>query len=107
MPDWAWVHAELRRPGVTLALLWQEYRLSHPQGFQYSWFCEHYRLWAAKVDVVMRQEHRAGEKLFVDYAGQTVPVIDRLSCLFLSLFHWPLSGVIVLSPHLSPHTHAA
>ncbi|EPN70130.1 ISPsy14, transposase, partial [Pseudomonas syringae pv. actinidiae ICMP 19097] len=48
--------------------LWQEYRLAHPQGFQYSWFCEHYRLWAAKVDVVMRQEHRAGEKLFVDYA---------------------------------------
>lgn len=77
MPDWAHVHAELRRPGVTLALLWQEYRLAHPQGFQYSWFCEHYRLWAAKVDVVMRQEHRAGEKLFVDYAGQTVPVIDR------------------------------
>jgi transposase len=77
MPDWAWAHAELRRPGVTLALLWQEYRLSHPQGFQYSWYCEHYRLWAAKVDVVMRQEHRAGEKLFVDYAGQTVPVIAR------------------------------
>lgn len=71
------MHTELRRPGVTLALLWQEYRLSHPQGFQYSWFCEHYRLWAAKVDVAMRQEHRAGEKLFVDYAGQTVPVIDR------------------------------
>ncbi len=60
-----------------MALLWQEYRLTHPQGFQYSWFCEHYRLWAAKVDVVMRQEHRAGEKLFVAYAGQTVPVIDR------------------------------
>jgi transposase len=77
LPDWAWVHAELRRPGVTLALLWQEYRLAHPQGFQYSWFCEHYRLWAAKIDVVMRQEHRAGEKLFVDYAGQTVPIIDR------------------------------
>ncbi len=77
MPDWAWVHAELRRPGVTLALLWQEYRLAYPQGFQYSWFCEHYRLWAAKVDVVMRQEHRAGEKLLVDYAGQTAPVIDR------------------------------
>ncbi|KPY91143.1 putative transposase, partial [Pseudomonas tremae] len=77
MPDWAHVHAELRRSGVTLALLWQEYRLNHPQGFQYSWFCEHYRLWAAKVDVVMRQEHRAGEKLFVDYAGQTVPIIDR------------------------------
>ncbi|MBD8790992.1 IS21 family transposase [Pseudomonas syringae] len=77
IPDWAHIHAELRRSGVTLALLWQEYRLSHPQGFQYSWFCDHYRLWAAKVDAVMRQEHRAGEKLFVDYAGQTVPVIDR------------------------------
>ncbi|WP_025127166.1 IS21 family transposase [Pseudomonas sp. PH1b] len=76
-PDWAWAHTELRRPGVTLALLWQEYRLAHSQGFQYSWFCEHYHLWAAKVDVAMRQEHRAGEKLFVDYAGQTAPVIDR------------------------------
>lgn len=52
MPDWAWAHAELRRPGVTLTLLWQEYRLNHPQGFQYSWYCEHYRRWAAKVDVV-------------------------------------------------------
>ena len=55
LPDWAWVHAELRRPGVTLALLWQEYRLSQPQGFQYSWFCEHYRAWQGKLDVVMRQ----------------------------------------------------
>jgi transposase len=54
MPDWPWAHAELRRPGVTLALLRREYRLSHSQGFQYSWFCEHYRLWGAKVDVVMR-----------------------------------------------------
>ncbi|MDH0185853.1 IS21 family transposase, partial [Stutzerimonas stutzeri] len=79
LPDWSWVHAELRRPGVTLALLWQEYRLSQPKGFQYSWFCEHYRAWQGKLDVVMRQEHRVGEKLFVDYAGQTVPVIDRHS----------------------------
>ncbi|WP_339473659.1 IS21 family transposase [Pseudomonas fluorescens] len=84
-PDWAHVHAELRRPGVTLALLWQEYRLAHPQGFQYSWFCEHYRLWAAKVDVVMRQEHRAGEKLLVDNAGQTVPVIDRQTQIFVAV----------------------
>ena len=75
LPDWSWVHAELRRPGVTLALLWQEYRLSQPKGFQYSWFCEHYRAWQGKLDVVMRQEHRVGEKLFVDYAGQTVPVM--------------------------------
>ncbi len=77
MPDWSRVHTALRSPGVTLALPWQEYRLAQPQGFQCNWFCEHYRLWAAKVGVVMRQEHRAGEKLFVDYAGQTAPVIDR------------------------------
>ena len=65
------VHEELRRPGVTLMLLWEEYRAAHPQGFAYSWFCEHYRAWAGKLDLVMRQTHRAGEKLFVDYAGQT------------------------------------
>ena len=68
-PDWNKVHRELRRKGVTLALLWEEYKTVHPEGMQYSWFCARYRAWAAKVDVVMRQEHRAGEKLFVDYAG--------------------------------------
>jgi len=76
VPDWAGIHRELRRKGVTLFLLWQEYRERHPDGFGYSWFCDRYRAWAGKVDVVMRQPHRAGEKLFVDYAGQTVPVID-------------------------------
>jgi len=78
-PDWAKLHRELRRPGVTLELLWQEYRESHPQGYSYSWFCARYRAWAGKTDVVMRQIHRAGEKLFVDYAGQTVAIVDRHS----------------------------
>ena len=77
VPDWAVVHQELRRPGVTLMLLWEEYRATHPEGFGYSWFCKHYEAWSGKLDVVMRQSHRAGEKLFVDYAGQTVEVIDR------------------------------
>ena len=77
VPDWAVVHRELKRKGVTLFLLWQEYREAHPEGYQYSWFCEHYRAWQGKLDVVMRQDHRAGEKLFVDYAGQTVPIVDR------------------------------
>ncbi len=77
IPDWTTVHQELKRKGVTLFLLWEEYKASNPDGFQYSWFCEMYREWAAKLDVVMRQEHRAGEKLFVDYAGQTIPVTDR------------------------------
>lgn len=77
MPDWAWVHQELKRKGVTLQLLWQEYKAGCPEdGFQYSWFCKTYRAWAGLLDLSMRQEHRAGEKLFVDYAGQTVPVVD-------------------------------
>jgi len=64
---------------VTLTLLWHEYKAAHPEGFQYSWFCDQYRAWSARLDVVMRQAHRAGEKLFVDYAGQTVEVVDRHS----------------------------
>jgi len=77
VPDWSQVHRELRRKGVTLTLLWHEYKAAHPEGFQYSWFCDQYRAWSVRLDVVMRQEHRAGEKLFVDYAGQTVEVVDR------------------------------
>jgi transposase len=77
VPDWPYIHQELRRKGVTLTLLWYEYKAAHPEGYQYSWFCDQYRAWSAKLDVVMRQEHRAGEKLFVDYAGQTVEVVDR------------------------------
>jgi len=79
LPEWSTVNRELRRKGVTLFLLWQEYRERHPQGYQYSWFCECYRAWQGQLDVVMRQDHRAGEKLFVDYAGQTVPVMDRFT----------------------------
>ena len=77
LPHWPTVHQELRRKGVTLALLWHEYKAEHPEGIQYSRFCDHYRAWTQHLDVVMRQHHRAGEKLFVDYAGHTVPVINR------------------------------
>jgi transposase len=62
---------------VTLQLLWVEYKLAHPEGYQYSRFCELYREWRGSLDPVLRQEHRAGEKAFVDYAGQTMPVVDR------------------------------
>lgn len=75
VPDWAVIHRELRKKSVTLFLLWQEYRERCRDGFGYSWFCDRYRAWAGKVDVVMRQFHLAGEKLFVDYAGETVPVV--------------------------------
>jgi transposase len=52
---------------------------AHTEGFQYSWFCEQYRAWCGKLDLVMRQDHRGGEKLFVDWAGHTVPLVDRAS----------------------------
>jgi transposase len=77
VPDWAIVHRELQRKGVTLYLLWQEYKASSPDGFQYTAFTDHYRQWRKHLDVVMRQTHRAGEKLFVDYSGATVAVVDR------------------------------
>ena len=75
-PDLLKVHQELQKKNVTLFLLWQEYREQHPKGYQYSWFCDQYRHWLGTRDLSMRQTHRAGEKLFVDYAGQTLPVID-------------------------------
>ena len=78
IPDYATIHRELQsRKHVTLHLLWQEYQEQQTDGYQYSWFCQHYREWAGRLDVVMRHEHRAGEKMFVDYAGQTVNIIDR------------------------------
>jgi transposase len=76
IPDWPLVHRELRRKGVTLQLLWMEYKEREPDGFGYSWFCQTYRAWAGRLDLVMRQEHRAGEKLFVDFAGLTIPIVD-------------------------------
>lgn len=75
-PDWDYVHRELKRPHMTLMLLWSEHKDSHPDGYQYSWYCERYRAWAAKLDPVMRQEHKAGERLFVDWAGDTIGVVD-------------------------------
>ncbi len=76
LPDWSQVHIELRRKSVTLQLLWVEYREDHPDGYGYSQFCELYRRWAKHLKLSMRLTHKAGEKLFVDYAGQTVSVID-------------------------------
>ncbi len=79
-PDWAEVHRELGHKGVTLALLWEEYRKVHgAASYGYSWFCQNYRQWAERIKVVMRQPHKFGEKAFVDYAGHTVPVIDPIT----------------------------
>ena len=78
-PDWPALHRELKRPGVTLSLLWEEYRSVHSEGYSYSRFCDLYRDWRGRLNPTMRQTHVAGEKLFVDYAGATVDVIDGLT----------------------------
>ena len=80
LPDFRRIHQELRsHRHLTLTLLWQEYKESHAGGFQYSRFCELYRGWEKKLDVVLRQEHRAGDKIYVDHAGPTVPVVESES----------------------------
>jgi transposase len=79
-PDWAALNRELKKKHVTLQILWDEYIEAHPDGYRYSRFCDLYRGWEARAPVTMRQTHLGGDKLFVDYAGDTVPVIvDRRS----------------------------
>jgi transposase len=78
-PDWPALHRELKRPGVTVSLLWEEYRSVHPGGYGYSRFCDLYRDWRGRLNPTMRQAHVVGEKLFVDYAGATMEVIDGLT----------------------------
>lgn len=76
-PDWHALNSEfVTHKNLTLMLLWQEYKEQNPSGYQYSQFCELFRKWKKKLDLSMRQEHRAGEKMFVDYCGQTIPVVD-------------------------------
>jgi transposase len=75
-PDWAFVERELKRPGVTLTLLWQEYRSSHPEGYGFSWFCERYGVFRRRASASFRHRHVAGAVMQTDYAGQTVDVID-------------------------------
>jgi len=76
VPAWPEVHQELKKPGVTLALLWTEYRGQHPTGYAYSQFCERYRRWARALKPSMRHVHRAGEKLFVDFSGKRPHLVD-------------------------------
>ena len=77
LPDYAAVHAELAGRGVTRLLLWQEYRAANTDGLQYTAFCNGYRRWRATQELVFRAVHAPGDKLFVDYAGQAVAVVDR------------------------------
>jgi transposase len=78
-PDWTEIHTELKKKSVTLRLLWFEYREAHPDGYGYSQFCALYREWAKRLKPSMRLSHKGGERLFVDYAGQTVPIINPVT----------------------------
>jgi len=73
-PDWLYVHGELKKKSVTKMLLWLEYKALHPDGYQYTQFCTHYQVWAKSADLVFRNEHKAGERVFIDYVGQTMPI---------------------------------
>jgi transposase len=79
LPDWEWVCREIRKKGMTLRLLWREYRDVHSTGLGYSQFCERYRDYLKHTSPIMRQIYKAGEKAFVDYAGMTVPWIDVIT----------------------------
>jgi transposase len=76
LPDFAALHIERKKPGVTLELLHVEYLEQHPDGYRYSQFCEHYRAWLKLRRLTMRQDHLAGEKLFADYSGKRPHIVD-------------------------------
>ena len=98
-PDWTQIHQELQtHKDLTLQLVWQEGRESNPDGYGYSRFCDLYRRWLKKLDVVLRQEHRAGEKMFVDYAGATIPIHNPES----GEVHPAAVFVAVLGPAVTP-----
>jgi transposase len=78
-PDWAWLARELKRPGVNLMVLWEEYRDAHPDGYGYSRFCDLFRGFERRLSPVMRQHHAAGDKVFVDYSGKKVPIVDPMT----------------------------
>ncbi|MGC0390200.1 transposase [Bradyrhizobium liaoningense] len=76
-PDWASLACELKRPGVNLMVLWEEYRAVHPEGYGYSRFCDLFREFDRRLSPTMRQDHPAGDKVFVDYSGKKIMIVDR------------------------------
>ena len=78
-PDWAYVEKELRRRSVTRLLLWEEYRAVNPDGFGYTWFCTTFEAWKQRARPSMRQTHIGGEKVFVDFAGDTIDIFDPIT----------------------------
>lgn len=78
-PDWSKIASELKRKGVTLTLLWQEYRAQHPSGYGFTWFCERFAAFEHRTNATFRNRHTAGAAMQTDYAGHTVPVINPVT----------------------------
>ena len=78
-PDWSSFARELKRPGVNLMVLWEEYRDAHPEGYGYSRFCDLFREFERRLSPVMRQHHAAGDRVFVDYSGKKAPIVDPVT----------------------------
>jgi transposase len=98
-PDYAALRHELQtNKYVTLQLLWEEYRNQHPDGYRYSRFCDLYGAWLQRQEVVLRQEHRAGERLFVDYAGATVPIHNPPTPRRVCRKDWPTGSAPTCAP---------
>jgi transposase len=76
-PDWARLAREMKRPGVNLTVLWDEYRAVLPDNYGYSRFCDLFRMFERRLSPTMRQSHAAGDKAFVDFSGKTLPIVDR------------------------------
>ena len=79
VPDWEYIQQEHRKKYVTLMLLWLEYKREQPDGYQYTQFCTLYHRWKKTIEVSMRQDHKAGEKLFIDYAEDAAKIVDPKS----------------------------
>ena len=117
-PDFARIYLESKRPGVTLQLLWEEYRQQYPTGYGYSWFCDEFRTFTGALDVTMRQDYKAGEQMQVDWAGQTLPITERetgetreaqlfVACLAASqLIYAELTWDQTLEEWIKVHIHA-
>jgi hypothetical protein len=101
-PDFPAIHKELQtHKDLTLELLWQEYKQANPSGYRYSRFCDLYREWARAQNLTLRQQHQPGEKMFVDYAGASIPIHDRVTG---EIHRHPLGIVVwIATARLHPH----
>jgi hypothetical protein len=103
LPDWPAIHRELRRKGLTLQLVWEEYRAAYPDGYGRSWFCELYRAWEGRLSPTMRQAPVAGEKLFV---GATIDIVDaairKVTCCPATVSHHGIDDDVWLTQETTP-----